>query len=99
MDNYTKMCGKLTELQEMSWEVATSFDENAIFKPSLEQLIGMLEGRDWKLQRLGGEYSVNETESNSGIFGNTPQEALLKLVAYELYGKVWNADKEAWEEG
>lgn len=86
-----------------------------IYKPSLEDLIGMLEEksqkgklRPWDLNYIANEnYRKIKTKAYRAwtyldepcYYGNTPQEALLKLVAYELYGKVWNKDKEGWEEG
>lgn len=137
MDDYTKKCSTLKELQEAwtpkRWDIvwyadnkwhitfkdpltctcqlraheqddlfASKIDYSLLtYLPILEQLIAMLESvtKDWTLLcDEGRHYEVGITTLNFTC-GNTPEEAMLKLVAWELYGKRWHEDKQEWREG
>jgi len=79
-----------------------------IYKPSLEALIEMLEyNGDWHFIGSGkgihgksNYYQVKQLANKPyKVFGsNIPQEALLKLVAYERWGLIWSDEKKTWEE-
>jgi hypothetical protein len=78
---------------------------NPIYLPFLEQLIGMLEreARDNEdailICGVRGEYEAKRLWGEKLFKGKTPQEALLKLLAYEKWGLTWSDEKEDWEEG
>jgi len=78
-----------------------------IYRPTLKDLIKMLEEKrwmlNWKLEHdhHNTEYPYGATALNKSIgwfAGIVPKEALLKLVAYERWGLTWSDEKETWEE-
>ena len=72
----------------------------AVFLPSLEQLIEILEGIYIFLSfnKINNEWTASNPQTTCQFNGNTHQEALLKLVAYEKWGLTWSDEKEAWED-
>ena len=72
-----------------------------IYKPTTEQLIAMLEDKEWTImhywdyspreKRDCWEYFVktDNTLKDKICYGNTPQEAMLKLIAYERWEYRW----------
>jgi hypothetical protein len=80
----------------------------AIYLPSLEDSIGMLEDILWTISKIPGEYiALNRLDLKAHgnlsprtyFTGKNPQEALLKLLAYERWNLLWSNEKETWEEG
>jgi len=78
----------------------------AVYLPSLEALIEMLEEKrwmlNWKLEydHHNTEYPYGTTDLDKSIgwfAGIVPQEAMLKLVAHELWKLTWDEKKETWE--
>jgi hypothetical protein len=89
------------------------YKSTCIYLPSLEDLIEMLEGIEFRLLHFQGYGDKKEwhfgwqarfefTESNNWrdmqLYGDTSKEAFLKLVAYEKWGLVWSEEKETWED-
>jgi hypothetical protein len=72
-----------------------------IYRPYLEQLIEMLEDREWSLNRgnpktYAENWLIITITPSHTYTGKTPQEALLKLLAYECWGLTWDEEKEDW---
>jgi len=115
MDKYVKMCSLLSELQDLARSkgkgyINTPLDtywidgNTAIIKPSLEQLVTLLEYRFFNLECFkypdNPDIYVCEADTTNGHgSGGTPKIAILKLVAFELWGKIWNDEKEVWIDG
>lgn len=115
MDNYTKMCSLLPELQETKdknlrrlaiplEDSGIGLDDggyNFLVCPDFEQLIGMLGNRDWDLKKMMDLYRARTDDDDFEevkFYSNNYKIAMLKLVAWELWGKTWNEDKKAWED-
>jgi len=86
-----------------------------IYRPTLEQLIEMLGERKrkdknmpWTINYIANiayrkvvdkGYRAWDYLDKPYYYGKSPQEALLKFVAYERWGLRYNEEKETWEEG
>jgi len=94
---------RFKEIRQTIWDIndmrnLRGFEADFIFLPDLEQLIGMLEdytGEAWDLGvGLSGYEASISINSECHIYqGSTPKEALIQLVAYELWHKTWKEDK------
>ena len=77
-----------------------NIEQPLIWLPTLEQLIEILEGIYIFLSfnKINNEWTASNPQTTCQFNGNTHQEALLKLVAYEKWGLTWSDEKEAWED-
>jgi len=78
--------------------------EQNIYKPTLEQLIEMLNTDDcyWELWKTKGEKEdryKGYIKDKIGVGDKTYKIVALKLVAYERWDLTWSDEKETWEEG
>jgi hypothetical protein len=75
--------------------------KDIIYLPDSDKLIAMLEKfLRWHLHcrgKLEPIYWVETEHYNRFFEGSTPQEALLKLVAFERWGLTYNEKDERWE--
>jgi hypothetical protein len=113
MDRYMLMASKLTQLQNLRIgidykKMSGQYDrlkKTFLKVPSLEDLIEMLGKISWRLKKVEVDVDKYSYEAwtwkmpKDGLWAGSPQEALLKLVAYERWGLTWSEEKEAWEEG